>query len=207
MSINPNSIYRFFNCETIHEINRAFEYQWRIQGPLSGDLVAGLLIGLQLMFTQIILANTTDQDYPDIGYFVVIKHSPGEYLDYFDQDNDIQVQSRGDIQDDDAVLNYIIYINYEADRIIYEMENRRDPYFEPGKYGWWISTTRLDREYYDLVTFTSAEFIQGFISMCSAFGVDFRRFVFGSPFMYDRQSNEPIFYAIEGYPIDPILRI
>ena len=42
-------------------------------------------------------------------------------------------------------------------------------------------------------------FLQGFISICNAFSVDFRRYVHGLPFKVRNDQKE--YYEIQGYPI------
>jgi hypothetical protein len=70
------------------------------------------------------------------------------------------------------------------------------------EYGWWIGP-RPSPEYI-LYSFPDAYFIQGFISMCDAFRVDFRDYVYGLPFKYDPETQETTHYQIEGYDIAPI---
>jgi hypothetical protein len=43
--------------------------------------------------------------------------------------------------------------------------------------------------------------VQGFISICNAFDVDFRDYIIGTPFKYIQ--NTIVNYQIEGYDIEP----
>jgi hypothetical protein len=210
MSINSNLVYTNLTCQIIYNLPGADEPQWLINGPLSGDLVCGLLMGLQLMCLVIILIKMgNDRRYynidefehiPDIGYFVNI-----ESINKFDHKNDISIESRGNnIQEYYlAVKDYFQYTAYDPDMIA---EIMRNFYYQPldtENYYWWISNTINDVNSYNLVSFKTNEFVQGFISMCNGFNVDFREYVLGYPFKFSNDKQGPIFYGIEGYNIDP----
>lgn len=67
---------------------------------------------------------------------------------------------------------------------------------QSGQYGLWMNSGR--RFYYSLYTFRKSSFFQGIISICNAFGVDFRNYIFGLPF--DRDGNQ---YALSNYVMTP----
>lgn len=67
-------------------------------------------------------------------------------------------------------------------------------------FGWWVKDLSA-RNNYQLYVFNSIDFIRGFISICSAFGVDFRDYILGGPFTYHDYEEPPIYYDIEGYDI------
>lgn len=63
---------------------------------------------------------------------------------------------------------------------------------KPGYFGIWMNSGI--RFYYTLYAFRTPAFFQGIISMCGAFGVDFRNYIYGLPF--DENGNQ---YALSGY--------
>jgi len=63
---------------------------------------------------------------------------------------------------------------------------------QTGEYGLWMNSGT--RFHYSLYTFRKASFFQGIISICHAFSVDFRNYLFGLPF--DANGNQ---YALSGY--------
>jgi hypothetical protein len=67
-----------------------------------------------------------------------------------------------------------------------------------GEYGIWMKGTR--RFYYNLYVFKTNSFFQGIISMCHAFDVDFRNYIYGYPF--DSIGNQ---YALADYVMTPYL--
>jgi len=67
---------------------------------------------------------------------------------------------------------------------------------EPGQYGLWMNSGT--RFYYSLYSFRKPSFFQGIITICNAFGVDFRNYIFGLPF--DGDGNQ---YALAGYVMTP----
>lgn len=80
-----------------------------------------------------------------------------------------------------------------ADQI--SLPNFNDYHPDNYNYGLFIKHHNL----YNLYTFSDPEFIQGIITICDAFNVDFRDYVAGMPFKYINQNK--IYYAIEGYII------
>lgn len=67
---------------------------------------------------------------------------------------------------------------------------------KPGEFGLWMNSGI--RFLYSLYTFRKASFFQGIITICHAFGVDFRNYIFGLPF--DVKGNQ---YALSGYVMTP----
>lgn len=73
--------------------------------------------------------------------------------------------------------------------------------------GWWIlSLPSLPNNesssslFYDLCVFKTKEFIEGFISIFKTFQREFRDYIAGPPFKYDKNNNK-IDIKIEGYDI------
>lgn len=115
----------------------------------------------------------------------------------------IQVSKDGIIEDID-VAEYVVndYAQLFNDNTI-ERGNIYGNLLSPAKFGWWIESID-DADMYHLYAFDDAQFIQGFISICNAFNVDFRDYIFGPPFKYNHNTKEIIYYTIQGYEIDPI---
>lgn len=67
-----------------------------------------------------------------------------------------------------------------------------------GQYGLWLKSNEYFR--YSLYGFRTPYFIQGIISICNYFQVDFRNYIFGFPF--DAYGNQ---YALSGYVMSPYL--
>ena len=66
--------------------------------------------------------------------------------------------------------------------------------------GWWIKVQYIDN--LDLYTFSTDDFIKGFIYMCNTvLYEDFREMIYGAPFVYD---NRYKFITIEGYDTPPM---
>ena len=146
---------------------------WTIPGPLSGDLVAGLVYA-----TDVILYVQTRGN----NFNLTIGHKG--YIPY-------DPQPRNNRR------------NYHENYIGGSVNNFRGlALFDPREtnYGWWIINHLDGREYYQLIQFASAEFIQGFISIFNAFGSDFRDYIVGRPFKVLPDGSK-IEYNIVGYDI------
>lgn len=97
----------------------------------------------------------------------------------------------------------IYYIDSDADVSDYRLINSvpeekifNSSYTFPGEYGLWMNSgKRFD---YSLYRFKTAYFFQGIITLCHAFDVDFRNYIFGFPF--DNKGNQ---YALSGYVMAP----
>jgi len=175
MSIEPVSIYQALT------FNQGETPLWTIQGPLSGDLMAGLIVGINTIFNNLIIHNS-----------------------YIFNDENLEIldeNGRRIIRLVLGVINpyreflrhYIIYEDIAIDRI-----GTINP--EIDDYSWWIFDSG-DDNFCTLFSFVTSDFIQGFISICAAFGVDFRNYIFGTPFRYIQGTL--VNYRVEGYDIIP----
>lgn len=152
-------------------------YTWTINGPLSGNLVAGLYVGLRTVMAMVII---------DGLIYPTIELTKGGVSERYDVDF-LPLE----IYDTDTGINIAENRNYSAGMI---PQNR---------FGWWIETS-YERQKYDLFAFDDADFIQGFITICNAFDEDFRNYIFGPPFKYNYDTREITYYNIQGYDIEPI---
>lgn len=106
--------------------------------------------------------------------------------------------------EDDAYDLALTVYYIEAERYEDIINNNYDTYaLQPpeGAFAWWVS---IGDDSYGFYEFESLQFIQGFISICNAFNVDFRDAILGPPFTYDVDLGKQTFYSIEGYDIAPI---
>ena len=172
---------------------------WTIQGPLFGDTVAGIMTGLVTLMEEMIINGATDDtNHVEFLYRTEIEPTPGR------KERVLRSVTYSFIDAMDVGLSlhsYIVASNTTSDRFpeYHHLLNQR--------YGWWIIDPLYDRTYwekkYTLFAFDSPQFIQGFISICRGFGVDFRDYIVGTPFKYDRNQREIINYEIEGYDVEP----
>ena len=181
MSIESGSIYESF---TLYQDND--DPLWTIQGPLSGDTVAGLLVGINLLL-DVMIYNYRNTN---LDNFVEIVTEGGKAL---------------------LTIPLALTAHYLAALTDYKLNDSsreeiisRTTYERPldNSFGWWILNLLEDK--YTLYTFITVDFIQGFISACNAFGVDFRDYILGLPFTYRKGIRDPIYYSIETYDIQPI---
>lgn len=77
-----------------------------------------------------------------------------------------------------------------------EVRNNTIDKLNVGEYGLWIKSS--ERFHYNLFRFQTNYFFQGIISICNAFHVDFRNYIYGFPF--DMNGN---LYALSGYVMAP----
>jgi hypothetical protein len=68
-------------------------------------------------------------------------------------------------------------------------------------FGWWMRSYDGGDTDRSLIMFRSPRFIQGFISGCNAWGVDFRDLVVGLPFTH-AVNGDVHYFDIAGYPIN-----
>lgn len=73
-------------------------------------------------------------------------------------------------------------------------------YPEQGYVGLWIYSNTP--ETYNLISFSNKNFLNGFITLFDIFNLEFRDFILGSPFSYDYNTKEIIWYDIPGYDTD-----
>lgn len=153
-----------------------FDGTWTIQGPLDGNLVAGLCIGARLAVFEM-------EYRPEYISITVTKRNITETIDIDDNPVDHMVTDEGE--------DIIKGGNIDADLLSHD------------RFGWWIEHAMF-QDSYQLFEFDNAQFVQGFISICNAFQVDFRNYILGPPFKYDHNNNEVTYYNIQGYDIEPI---
>ena len=84
-------------------------------------------------------------------------------------------------------------VNFTGRVVIGAPSSERDNYRPPvGQYAVWI---RAASDYeYDMYLFHSAIFLQGVLSLCEAFGTDFRNYILGFPF-----DSDGITHTFRGY--------
>lgn len=179
MYIEPIAVYDAFSFT-----NQDTGEQWTIQGPLSGDLVAGLLVGMHILITNMLVNSAYVYNTPNI---VEIISKTGIIRAIFYHATNINSQPNK------ILRNYMTNFN-SADGLTVHTH---------GIFGWWLYSP-MNAFSYDLYIFESADFVQGFVSMCRAFGVDFRNFTLGPPYKFYVEDMEPRYYEVEGYDIEPI---
>jgi hypothetical protein len=180
--IRPHEQYSslaFFEYE-----NRQDTAYWVIQPgeSLSGDLVAGLLAALDSIHNDL----EVNWDY-DRQMVVQVDNEETIEIDFDEQ------------QASSSMPGY--YVG-RISLISMELGGRAAHRIAPNRFGWWLKSNPQNPDVYYLYTFESPEFVQGFISMCQSFKVDFRDYILGPPFKW--ANGRPVYYAIQGYPIDPI---
>lgn len=92
------------------------------------------------------------------------------------------------LDSDTDVSSFRIVSEIPEDKIVSNMKIVSDD----GYYGLWIRGT--NKYFYSLYNFRTSRFFQGIISMCDAFQVDFRNYIYGLPF--DKYGNQ---YALGDY--------
>lgn len=151
---------------------------WTLNGPFSGDLIAGLVVGMSTIINNIIVNYEREVNY---------------IINIVNRKELISIDAQSALQFEHVLHEYIAYNDIFNDQLIEYQHN-----VDLGYYGWWI------RDYleYSLYQFQTVDFIQGFISICNAFEVDFRDYIAGPPFQSDNKGNN-IPYNIIGYDIEP----
>lgn len=127
-------------------------------------------------------------------------------------DEPIQLNIRDSRMVENVLYHYVVPKHYLYDNLTgYQPDDE--------KYGWWIRDYN-GRFSYKLCQFGSAGFVQGFISLCNGFEVDFRKYISGGPFRlvnkdqvlvnhltlpaYNNQNRSLVLYDIEGYHVEPL---
>jgi hypothetical protein len=109
---------------------------------------------------------------------------------------DLNYQSEGKIYFFDTnvdILPFRITSHVDEDNIKnYNCDLQRN------NFGLWMKSDYRFR--YNLYTFATAYFMQGVISMCASFNVDFRNYIFGFPFIKDGTK-----YSLYGYEMIPFV--
>lgn len=149
---------------------------WTLNGPFSGDFIAGLLVGMRILMTDILNKRIKSR------YSIyVVKKKFSIHINILDLQGLINI-----------LHNYIVVDNIE--------DNNIDIYTTSAEHiGWWIRSSI--NNLYNLYKFTQSDFIQGFITICNSLQIDFRDYIAGHPFSVDKDNNK-IFYDIIGYDID-----
>lgn len=180
MSIEAGSVYESF---TFNQDNNPL---WTIQGPLSGDTVAGLLVGITTLLNDKII----NYNYPHTYTVIEIVTENGRGLLTIELNN---------------IAGHIIALmDYKLDDATKDEIIARDNNYRPldNSFGWWIYNPLNNK--YTLFSFSSPDFIQGFISACNAFSIDFRDYILGAPFTHQVGIQDPTYYFMETYDIEPI---
>lgn len=167
MNIKPDVIYQSFTMTSRGNVDT----QWTIHEPLSGDLVAGLVLGLYILIGE-----------DNVEHFK------------FDYDFKTVIEVR---EGDEAPI--LIYNHNTVNNALEHYINTMDVDYPPEGYFGLLIRHSLDHDFYHLYTFQTAEFIQGFISMFASVGIDFREYLFGPPGRLE--NGVIIYYNIQGYDI------
>jgi len=131
---------------------------WAMQGPFNSDVMAGLVAGGSMLLSEYYIFTKQEVRY-------VFGGSHGD-------NNIIELNNVGDVGD-----HYIYYIDiYEKDTI--------NILPAPGKIGVWLYDRDTDMGItWNLIEVNHMdEFMQGYITICSAFQVNFRDFMLRLPF-------------------------
>src|SRR3989304_2198694 len=143
--------YHIYDSLTFVNAQKRDEPLWTLQGPLSGELIAGIIIGMYILYARL----------PDFYSVIILR---GNISIYF--------QLIGIVD-----INQLMYYFHQSDLTETEFLTN-NIVLRPGKYGLWI----IDEHFFGLHSFSTPEFIQGFISICNASQVDFRDYIAGPPF-------------------------
>lgn len=191
--IRTNSAYNLLS------FNYKSQIIWNIQGPLSGDSVAGFIVGLTTIINDILINGINMlNDYT---------------VELITENKIIEINLNKQANINNFIRNYIINTNVSPEKFdqyyyllkpsnISEFLPEENPDLLSENYGWWI-TEPLNQKSYTLYNFSSADFIQGFISICNIFAVDFRDYILGTPFKYNNATHKIVNYEIEGYDVKP----
>lgn len=93
------------------------------------------------------------------------------------------------------------YIHILENYILFRSQSRADLAsikLTEARYYWRIRNFSTPDESYDIITFTSPQFISGFLSFCKYINAEFRNYIAGLPF-----TNDGFTYNIEGYDVEP----
>lgn len=191
MSIESQTVYQALTFYANDLTNRDNNITWTIPGPLSGDLMAGLLVGLDTVLSDLLTNfGTYEHDY---RLDVVLEE--GRRLITIDLVHEM-------IRD--IIPDYIVDKAQEITEMVTMLQERLDS----DTFAWAITdynTTNLGpADSFVVYKFQSADFVQGFISICTGFNVDFRNYVVGPPFVYNQETQDVTLYSVEGYDIEPL---
>lgn len=202
MSIDPWSYYNHLTLHRNHSI------LWTINGPLSGNLIAGLSMGIFTMVDFMSINSPIPykpSEMIEIGTYqnqTNIYHSPKSDSSRILIDLSSKIPSS---TIENPLGNYIIAT--DADPSDYLKYNPDDNHF-----AWWItnyseSYRQIDRQTgkltannrYTVCRFSNQDFIRGFITICDSYNIDFRNVSLGKPFTYDTTTRKRIYHDIPGY--------
>lgn len=189
MSINAFSVYNtlsYFYRDTLI---------LKIDGPFSGDLIAGTIAALTLILPTLY---KNERDLLDNN--IIISPDP------VDRNNPFDYRIFQILSDWYKLLgNYVINTGVPVDQFNNYNQMIND-------YGWWVTQQLYNTNYgtkyefytqHTLYKFSSIDFIQGFISTFDSFNLNFRNFILGGPFKYNSKTKQIITIEIEGYDIEP----
>lgn len=167
----PNLIYDSFTF--IFYVNKGddtegdeFNTTFNLEGKFSGDQVAGMFLATRAIINNIIYNELYDYDN------MCIECKSGRYS------RRICTKTDGD----DVMTDFLrYYIQAEVEEFNDMIEIPR------GKYGVW--TQNPVSYIYALIIFDGPEFIQGFKTVCDAFGVDYDEYIVSDIFSYDDLGN------------------
>lgn len=145
--------------------------EWKMKGPFNPDVMAGMIIAGHMLLSVL---NTNQYS------FAVTNQ---------DVDDILEVNSIETIGP-----NYVLQIAILEENT-YHMPGA-------GMYGIWVFNSEDDEGnlYWDLVEVQNMdEFMQGFITMCNAFKVDFREYILSLPFDSDGIEYDLPEYDLETY--------
>jgi hypothetical protein len=171
--LQPNRIYdtfsfSFFADKPNDTDDNDRNINFKIHGKFTGDQVAGMYVAVRAMMNSIIFDN--EYDYRDM----CVHCGSGSYARKI-------CSSDGD----DIMLNFLRnYIIYTVRELTNSVALANIPY---DRYGMWMQNPVTYM--YELVVFDSSEFIQGFITICNAFQVDYHDYVIGNIAKYDNMGN------------------
>lgn len=137
------------------------------------ELIAGMLAaGVGILSDLNSESNYNHQAFPDDGSRIASNSKSMEY--YLDSDADVS--------------DFRLDSNVMEDNLSFASVGQ----LANGEYGIWLRSNRPF--HYDLYRFSTNSFFQGIVTICNAFGVDFRNYIYGFPF--DGHGNQ---YALSGY--------
>lgn len=190
MSIEPGTVYTELVATVPNRIT------WIMPGALSSDLVAGLVFGLYTLLGEIWQLHYTKE--PNVEAQVLLGHADGIIVINNATVNQALQHYRNvykGITWHDEPLEFPWYANRTKEEQSRDLEQAGlIPPLPEGKLGWFIYNFYDD--FYPLCEFVSVEFIQGFMSMCNAFGVNYKRYTLGLPFKFGLTDARPTFYRI-----------
>lgn len=193
MSIEQETVYQALTFYANDITGNKNNIVWTIPGPLSGDLIAGLLVGLNTVLSDL-LTNFGTYEY---DYRLDIVFNEGRRIITID----LTYEYIKDIIPD--------YMVSEVREVI-DLATTVQELLDNKTFAWIIDN--MDTANFQepnsaiIYKFKSADFVQGFISICTGFNVDFRNYVIGRPFVYNHETKDITQYSVEGYDIEPIPR-